>query len=76
VPTGVIEGTVKVMTEVHVGEHPWFEIFVEIRPTGTPERERVTDSVTPAVRVLVIVFVVKASPDVLVTLDVPEFERV
>ena len=62
------------MTEVHVGEHPWFEIFVET-PAGIPERERVTDSAAPVVNVLVMVFVVKASPDVLVTFDVPELER-
>ena len=62
------------MIEVHVGEHDELEMEYET-PAGTPERDRVTGWVVPASKVLVITFWVKASPDVLVTFDVPEFER-
>ena len=55
VPTGVLGETVKVMTEVQVGEQAEFEMEYEI-PPGTPERDRVTDSVVPEVNALVMVF--------------------
>ena len=55
VPTGVVGVTVKVMTEVQVGEQAALEIEYEV-PDGTPPRERVTDWVAPATRDLVIVF--------------------
>lgn len=74
VPTGALGVTVKVITEVHVGEHDEFEMEYET-PLGTPERDRVTDCVVPAESVLVMVLVVKALPLVLVTDDAPEFER-
>ncbi len=70
-----VGATVKVMIEEQVGEQLKFEMEYET-PFGTPERARVTDWVVPAVNVFVIVFVVYASPLVLVTLDVPELERV
>ncbi len=43
------------MTEVQVGKHVKFEIEYDT-PFGTPESDRVTDSVPPAVNVLVMVF--------------------
>ncbi len=64
----------KVMTEVQVGEQVEFEMEYDTG-LGTPESERVTDCVPPAVSDLVIVFWVKALPLVLVTNDVPELER-
>ena len=66
--------TVKVMTAVQVGEHVELEMEYETLP-GTPERDKDTDCVPPAVSDLVIVFWVKALPLVLVTNEVPELER-
>lgn len=74
VPTVAFGATVKVITEVQVGEHVELEIEYDT-PLGTPERVGVTPSVLPATKVLVIEFWVKALPEVLVTFEVPEFER-
>lgn len=74
VPAGVLGVTVKVITEVQVGEHELFEIEYEV-PAGTPERKSVTVCVVPEIKLLVIVFWVKALPLVLVTLEFPELER-
>ena len=62
------------MVEVQVGEQAELEIEYDT-PVGTPESERVTASLEPEVRVLVIVFCVKTSALPLVALDVPELER-
>ncbi len=73
-PLVAFDGTVKVMTPAQVGEHVELEIEYETLP-GTPERDRDTDCVPPAVSDLVMVFWVKALPLVLVTNDVPELDR-
>ena len=65
----------KVMVEVHVGKQGLLAIEV-FTPEGDPETVMVTGWVTPATRVLVIVFWVKTLPLLLlVALELPELER-
>ena len=76
----MLEGTVKRMTDWQpepqgLAGLPGLLVIEYETPLGWPNTDKVTDWVVPASKVLVITFWVKASPDVLVTFDVPEFER-
>lgn len=75
VPTEALGETLKVIMDSQLGEHPWAEMPSTDTPEGRPDTDRVTGWVAPETSVLVIVFWVKASLDVLVTFEVPEFER-